>query len=186
MSEGRSPLTGRNFKKLSDTYADAKKNGDTTPNLYLEGDLYESLQFEREPGTNNLIIGVDSSEEGKADGHNNFSGDSPLPQRRFLADSESGEQFKNQNKILKDTLPLYEEDVQAAIEDYFVALEKATSSMPFEKAIETINQQAQELQRPSISESEINKITFKQKFTKRGKTAVTLGGITIKDLKGLL
>jgi hypothetical protein len=58
--------------------------------------------------------------------------------------------------------------------------------MPFERAIETINQQAQELQRPSISESEINKITFKQKFTKRGKTAVTLGGITIKDLKGLL
>ena len=184
LAEGRSPITGRAFPKLSENYADKKKNGDTTPNLYLEGDLYESLSYERDG--DNLIIGVESDQEKKADGHNNFSGNSSLPPRRFLANSDEDQEFKNQNKILLDTLPLYEEDVQDALETYFKALEKATTKQSMASIKEAKKILSNETALPEITETQVNKLKFKQRITpSKGKTEITLGGITKKDIRGL-
>jgi hypothetical protein len=79
---GESAVIGESFEPLSSDYADREKGGDTTPNLKLMGALWTSLSSEAEG--NRLIAGVDESEEDKADGHNNFSGKSRLPQRRFI------------------------------------------------------------------------------------------------------
>ena len=46
MEKGDSPVQGENFPKLSGEYAVAEKDGDTTPNLDLEGDMLNSLKFD--------------------------------------------------------------------------------------------------------------------------------------------
>jgi hypothetical protein len=85
VSSGRSPVAGRTFDKLDPKYADKYKGGNRTPNLELEGDMLDSLEFELT--SRGIEIGIfDSDEQGKADGHNNFSGDSKLPTRRFIPD----------------------------------------------------------------------------------------------------
>ncbi len=83
LADGRSPVAREKFKELNEDYAKKFKGGDPTPNLYLDGDLQGSLDFEiTEDG---LIWGVmDENQRPKADGHNNFSGDSKLPKRRFI------------------------------------------------------------------------------------------------------
>lgn len=84
VSNGSSPVEGRGaFKKLNKLYAKLEKGGDTNPNLELDGDMLDSLTFkETDAG---IEVGIfQSSELGKADGHNNFSGKSKLPTRRFI------------------------------------------------------------------------------------------------------
>lgn len=84
VAEGKSPVSGESFKRLSKKYADEEKLGDRTPNLELEGDMLSSLKFEKRKG-DAIEVGIFSSREvPKADGHNNFSGDSSLPRRRFI------------------------------------------------------------------------------------------------------
>lgn len=93
LSKGRSPVSGESFKRLSKEYADSKKGGDITPNLELEGDLLNALEYKRTK--DGIKVGIfKSSELGKADGHNNFSGESKLPKRRFIPDE--GQSFKRQ------------------------------------------------------------------------------------------
>lgn len=165
LKDGESPVEGYKFKELSEKYADKKKGGDRTPNLKLEGDLLESLSAEYEGDT--LVIGVSSSQEGKADGHNNFSGDSNLPTRRFLADS--GEVFKDQDKIIQNIIPLYEVDVSEA-------LEEVVRAMIEERArVET-----------KISLEDLKEFKAPQVVTARKKGSVTLGGLTKKYLEDLL
>lgn len=83
VSSGTSPVEGESFARLTSEYADKFKGGNRTPNLELDGDMLDSLTYEI---TNNGIeVGIfDASEVPKADGHNNFSGDSKLPTRRFI------------------------------------------------------------------------------------------------------
>ena len=85
VSSGRSPVAGRTFDKLDPNYANKYKGGNRTPNLELEGDMLDSLEFELT--STGIEIGIfDEEQQGKADGHNNFSDDSKLPTRRFIPD----------------------------------------------------------------------------------------------------
>lgn len=92
VSQGRSPVKGRGFfKKLSNDYADKEKGGDKNPNLELEGDMLDALE------SRNVKDGIEvgifrRSQVPKADGHNNFSGLSRLPERRFIPKED--EEFK--------------------------------------------------------------------------------------------
>lgn len=84
VSDGDSPVEGRGaFEKLNKEYAKAEKGGNTNPNLELDGDMLDALEFkETDAG---IEVGIfKSSEVPKADGHNNFSGKSKLPTRRFI------------------------------------------------------------------------------------------------------
>lgn len=80
-----SPLTGKGFKSLEKKYKALKKSKGlgTKPNLEFQGDLLDSVSFQ--PTKNGIKIGhINSKEAPKADGHNNFSGKSSLPLRRYL------------------------------------------------------------------------------------------------------
>lgn len=84
-SRGKSPVEGESFSQLSKEYADDKKNGNRRPNLRLDGDLMQALDFKYTEG--GVKVGIfEKDQEGKADGHNNFSGSSKLPTRRFIPD----------------------------------------------------------------------------------------------------
>ena len=86
LAEGRSPVQGQRFSLLTKEYANDEKGGNRTPNLRLEGDLLDALDFKNR--LEGLEIGIfKASENGKADGHNNFSGKS-TQQRRFIPDKE--------------------------------------------------------------------------------------------------
>lgn len=92
LSDGKSPVSGHKFKKLNKQYASEMKDGDTTPNLELEGDLLDALISKNRAG-DKIEVGVfKKKEQGKADGHNNFSGNSNLPTRRFIPNES--EKFK--------------------------------------------------------------------------------------------
>ena len=94
MRSGVSPVSGQSgFKRLKKEYAEEKKGGNRLANLRLEGDLYQSLQVVDSPN-GGLRATVSSSEQGKADGHNNFTGKSSLPRRAFIPDVKQGEKFK--------------------------------------------------------------------------------------------
>jgi hypothetical protein len=83
LSAGKSPVVGETFKKLNKEYADEEKGGNRTPNLELDGDMLDALIYKN--NDKGIEIGIfSSSEVPKADGHNNFSGDSKLPKRRFI------------------------------------------------------------------------------------------------------
>jgi len=68
------------------------KGGYRTPNLELEGDMLDALTFETTSSGITVGIFEDSGQADKADGHNNFSGKSKLPLRRFIPKSD--EEFK--------------------------------------------------------------------------------------------
>ena len=92
LSRGVSPLTGSPFQSLSKDYANAQKGGDTTPNLELEGDMLDDYDVRSTEGQSYVEIGFfkGSSQIPKADGHNNWSGKSELPQRRFIPREDEG------------------------------------------------------------------------------------------------
>lgn len=87
-----SPVTGRGFKRLSKNYAKLKldETGSTDANLDLTGSMLQSLDVTTT--RRGLVIGVFGADAPKADGHNNFSGESRLPRRQFLP--EEGQRFK--------------------------------------------------------------------------------------------
>lgn len=92
---GVSPVSGRGkFKQLSKDYAEAKKDGDRTPDLTLEDEMLESIDVFKLKG-NTMRITLPGEQQPKADGHNNFSGDSRIPERRFIPNEKDGETFKN-------------------------------------------------------------------------------------------
>lgn len=115
-----SPVDGEGkFKKLSKEYAHKKKEevGNTEPNLELSGDMLNALAF-RET-SKGIEIGVFGEQAPKADGHNNFSGDSRIPTRRFLPDEGQefiGEIEDNVRQIMAnvvaDSVNVTKEDLQ--------------------------------------------------------------------------
>lgn len=100
VQDGSSPVSGyRQFKKLNKEYAKEEKGGNTTPNMELNGDMLDSLKFESRRGSD-IEVGIfKSSQVGKADGHNNFSGDSKLPLRRFIPDENESFKREIESKI---------------------------------------------------------------------------------------
>jgi len=162
--DGKSPIDGKSFQKLSKDYAENKKGGDTTPNLYLSGNLWGNLDFEIDD--NVLIIGVDSEDEWKADGHNKLSSkaNNKIPQRRFIADADENETYKDLNNIIKDTIPLYEDKVQSTLEEIFQVMEE---------------------KKERISISDIKNLKVVQRIKPSSKS-VTLGGIQRQDIEDIL
>jgi len=94
-SQSKSPVRGEGtYKPLSKEYGLRKKAevGNSRPNLEFEGVMYEELDFA--PTKNGVEIGVYGERAGAADGHNNLSGKSRLPTRRFLPDV--GQTYKSE------------------------------------------------------------------------------------------
>lgn len=88
-----SPVAGESWKaSLNKEYAKKKKAEGlgTKANMDFEGDMLDALTFEEIK--DGIELGWFGDEAGKADGHNNLSGDSTLPQRRLLPDV--GQEFK--------------------------------------------------------------------------------------------
>ena len=126
VAEGKSPVAGRGaFDKLSSDYADAKKGGNRTSNLELEGDMLDALKYE--VTATGIEVGIfDSNEAPKADGHNNFSGRSKLPTRRFIPSGT--EDFNGRIMTgVRQILDRYKEQPTFLDPDNLTALTLATS-----------------------------------------------------------
>ncbi len=111
MRNQTSPITGEAFPALNEDYEEYKRSKGLPgePNLEFTGDMLDSLSYETT--REGIKIGVFGKSAGKADGHNNLSGKSKLPQRQFLPDK--GQTF----------VTTIEEEVDRIIADY-VADEK--------------------------------------------------------------
>lgn len=110
VGSGESPVSGERFKQLTKKYADKMKGGNRTPNLELEGDMLASLGYRRT--SNGVAVGImEKSQRPKADGHNNFSGQSSLPKRRFIPAPDQN--FKTDIESgIQDIVSSYEETQQ--------------------------------------------------------------------------
>ena len=86
VGRGESPVKGGSWKRqLSPTYKKVKSkySNKLIANMELHGDMLDSLEFK--PTKSGVEVGIfDKSQVPKADGHNNFSGKSKLPERRFI------------------------------------------------------------------------------------------------------
>lgn len=86
VGDAKSPVKGGPWKRgLSPAYKKIKsqESSSTVANLELTGDMLDALEVVRKRGTT-LSLQIEGEEAPKADGHNNHSGDSPLPERRFI------------------------------------------------------------------------------------------------------
>lgn len=107
VADAVSPVTGDAFDRLSKEYK-AKKSAEgysTTPNLEVTGDMLGALDYQIT--SDGIEIGVYGDQAPKADGHNNFSGKSQLPERRFIPDE--GQEFspdimQDVDNIIADTV----------------------------------------------------------------------------------
>lgn len=104
VADGKSPVTGRKFKQLSKEYAEREHGGNREARLELSGDLLGSLIVK--PYKGGILVTVPDEEQGKADGHNNFSGDSKLPTRQFIP--KDNQSFR----------PDIKSEIQAIAEDF--------------------------------------------------------------------
>ena len=113
MASQTSSVTGSKFEPLSKEYAKAKKAAGkgTKANLIFEGDLIDSIRV-RKGSDYRLKLTVLDSQMGKADGHNNHSGDSPLPRRAFIPNADDDETFRP--AIRKEIKSI----VQSALEEF--------------------------------------------------------------------
>jgi hypothetical protein len=95
VSKATSPVQGAGWQKtLNKRYAKEKSkySNKLIANMELHGDMLDALEFKET--ANGIEVGIwDKSEVPKADGHNNFSGDSKLPERRFIP--YKGQKFKS-------------------------------------------------------------------------------------------
>lgn len=85
VSKGISPVYGKKWDGLSSDYKNIKKkvSGSTLANMELYGDMLDALEYKIKP--DGIEFGIwDSKQAAKADGHNNHSGKSKLPLRRFI------------------------------------------------------------------------------------------------------
>jgi len=108
ISEKKSPIKGEAWKKaLSPEYAKLKLRevGNKESNLEFTGTMLDELTFE--PTKEGVKIGVIGDRAPAADGHNNLSGKSSLPQRRFLpaeGQEYKGPIMKEVERIVADAL----------------------------------------------------------------------------------
>lgn len=108
VSSSKSPISGESWKKsLNPEYKEfkTKEGGTAIANLQLNGDMLDAYTFESTD--DGIKLGVFGSEAPKADGHNNFSGASELPQRRFLPGEDQNykrEIVKGAEEIIRDII----------------------------------------------------------------------------------
>lgn len=84
MGNKASPVTGKQFKALSKEYKEEKSDEGLPPepNLESSGEMLDSLDYQIT--AKGIKIGVFGDAAPRADGHNNLSGKSMLPERQFL------------------------------------------------------------------------------------------------------
>lgn len=114
VADQTSPVSGvGSFKKLSKEYSviKSKEVGNTKANLEAQGDMLDSLSVSQLKGTK-IRLTVADDQQDKADGHNNFSGQSMLPRRPFIPDERRGETFK------KEILDGIKKTVKNILEDF--------------------------------------------------------------------
>jgi len=115
-AESKSPVSGYGkYKALSPAYRLEKEESGRAgePNLDFYGDMNSALDFElTEDG---IKVGVFGDQAPKADGHNNLSGLSKLPTRRFLPDI--GEGFKRDIDQEIETI-IAENAVKASLDEF--------------------------------------------------------------------
>lgn len=105
-----SPVYGKKFQKLNKDYRDFKRSegGSGVPDLELSGEMLDSLKVYVEG--NRVITEITGEQAPKADGHNNHSGKSKLPLRRFIPKKEDGETFQPAiNEGIKEILDSFED-----------------------------------------------------------------------------
>lgn len=111
LADQRSPIEGYGkFAKLSPEYAAEKMalTGSKAANLDLSGEMISETDY-RVEGDSKIEIGVYGDAAPRADGHNNLSGKSELPIRRFIPGK--GEQYKSDiMQMIKDTVLSYKGD----------------------------------------------------------------------------
>ena len=98
IEQEKSPVSGEGkFKALSKDYAKLKKRevGNSRPNLEVDGNMKDEIDFK--PTKTGVTLGVFGDRAPAADGHNNLSGKSSLPTRRFLPDQ--GQNYKKDIKL---------------------------------------------------------------------------------------
>lgn len=82
-----SPVAGGSWKKSLDKEYEKEKSkvsSDLRPNMELNGDLLDALTFKKTDDTK-LEVGIfKKNQVPKADGHNNHTGKSKLPERKFI------------------------------------------------------------------------------------------------------
>lgn len=106
VGEAKSPVAGGKWKRsLSKSYKDYKSefSSSTIANMELTGDMLDALEVVNVG--DELELRIEGSEAAKADGHNNFSGNSTLPLREFIP--KPNQTFKRDiidgiRKIIKD------------------------------------------------------------------------------------
>lgn len=91
VGKARSPIKGAGWRALSGDYRKYKRDEGrgTKANLEFSGDMLDALEYVRVP--EGVRIQIRGDQAGKADGHNNFSGESELPTRQFLP--KEGDEF---------------------------------------------------------------------------------------------
>ena len=104
----KSPVSGLGkFRALSKKYKAFKKSkgkgGD--PNLRFSNKLLNAL-VSQPMKSGKVETGVTPKQQGKADGHNNFSGKSSLPERRFIPDKK-----QNYNRVITAGIKEIVEDI---------------------------------------------------------------------------
>lgn len=111
LADQKSPVSGYGrFKALSQAYREKKKDetGSSDANLDLTGAMISALDYK--VSGNKLTIGVFGEDAPKADGHNNLSGSSQLPTRRFLP--EEGETYTREiEQLIRDELRYKKADI---------------------------------------------------------------------------
>lgn len=102
VSQAKSPISGGRWPALSSGYKKFKQaeGAGSKANMEFSGDMLDRLGFKRTE--NGVKIQITGKEARKADGHNNFSGRSNLPQRKFLP--EEGDSFGSTVKREIDSL----------------------------------------------------------------------------------
>jgi hypothetical protein len=93
VGDGKSPVSGGKWKRsLSAKYAAIKSEQSSAgfANMELTGEMLDALEVVVNDDV--LSLQITGDQAAKADGHNNHSGDSSLPERRFIPDE--GQNFK--------------------------------------------------------------------------------------------
>lgn len=126
VAESTSPVSGGSFKKqLSKDYKKLKESENLPgiANLEYSGQMLDSLDYK--VTSKGIELGVFGEPAKRADGHNNFSGESKLPRRQFLP--EEGQKFKSTiqqeiDKIIRDKLA---DNVDATRRDFATIRDRA-------------------------------------------------------------
>ena len=106
VGNGKSPVQGESFDRLSSKYANREKDGRALPNLELTGDMLDNLEVRVKGSKIEVFVDGNSNPmRGKVEGHNQHDpGLTPkIPKRRFIP-AEDQEWKPSINRTIKDII----------------------------------------------------------------------------------